>query len=296
MAFRRRIFDYGIALLLLLIPVLVLRANLMEESARHGLDKVVLRVTAPLQGLVNWTIDGVFGVWHRYVYLVDVEEENEELRREIARLQSRQFLLERRAREAGALEELVALRQKVEADTVGARVVASPLSPYYRVARMTLDSGDSVARGMPVVAARGLVGRVLRVYGDHADVLFTSDAQSSVDIKVARTGDRGVLTGLSREDGYAAKIQYLVRGSDIRDGDLIVTSGLGGMFPPGIPVGTVSAVKAGHVGLYREVEVTPTVDLNSLEYVLVIVAPAPVPDPNANKDTAPRPEHRVEPY
>jgi rod shape-determining protein MreC len=92
-----------------------------------------------------------------------------------------------------------------------------------------------------------------------------------VDVKVARTGARGVLTGLSRQEAYRCAIEYLDRGADVKVGDLVVTSGLGGVFPSGIPVGSVSAIKDAGFGLYQSVEVRPSVPFGEQSVVLVLV-------------------------
>jgi rod shape-determining protein MreC len=114
------------------------------------------------------------------------------------------------------------------------------------------------------------------------------DPRSAIDVVIPRTGGRGILRGKSGENGYRCSIEYLVRGEAAREGDKVVTSGLGGAFPRDLAVGTISRVMPGTVGLYQEVEVTPDVDFARLSEVLVVVAPPPAPDPEAgSRRTAP---------
>jgi rod shape-determining protein MreC len=105
------------------------------------------------------------------------------------------------------------------------------------------------------------------------------DSRSAIDVFLPRTGGRGILRGKAGENGYRCSIEYLARGEQAKDGDLVVTSGLGGAFPRNLPVGKITKVSASAVGLYQEVEVTPDVDFARLADVLIVVAPPPAPDP-----------------
>lgn len=279
---KRRIFDYSLAGALLLVPVLILQASLKEPEDLNSFDQAVLRVSSPLQAAVSWIVEGVGGVWNNYIWLVDVEEENDELRGENRRLRHELAEAKRRGADTEVLEELLELRRRTPADTIGARVVAARMNSYFRTTRVHIDRGqDQIAVGMPVVDQHGLVGRIGRVYGDYADVLLISDPSSSVEVFVQRTGSHGALRGLGRDDSYACEIEMLERGKEeVKVGDLIVTSGLG-EFPPGIEVGRVVKVKTKDYGMFQEVEVKPSADLSNLRSIIVLLAPPPKPDPNA---------------
>lgn len=283
------------AVALVLLPLMLLRAKLRAPDELSGLDRVVLRITAPIQAGVSWVIEGVGGVWNRYVWLVGVEDENAELREQNSRLRHQLAVAGRHVAETARLEQLLGLKERQVAETVGARVVASSLSPHFRVTRVRLDRGEGdVAPGMTVVSDEGLVGRIQHVYGDYADVLLTTDPQSSIDVLIPRTGGRGVLTGLGEDGAYACTIEYLEKESAVVAGDTVVTSGLGSAFPPGILVGRVGSVKDKSYGLYQKVVVSPSVDFASLSRVLVLV-PAPPPDPDGGAPVASPPAHEVTP-
>lgn len=282
MNIKRRILDYGLSAVLLVIPVVILHANLKNPNKLNAFDQAVLRVSSPLQRAASWVIEGIGGLFTGYVVLVDIEKENEELRTENRRLRAELAKAKRRAADAEVLEELVGLRRRTPADTLGARVIAASSNPYFRVSRIRLDRGDGeVEPGMPVINERGLVGRIGRVYGHYADVLLTSHPRSSIYVKVQRTGSQGSLRGLGRDDSYACEIEMLERGKDpVEVGDLIVTSGLGD-FPAGIEIGHVARVTTKDYGMFQEVEVAPIVDFANLEQVIVLLAPPPSPDPQA---------------
>ena len=294
---QRRIVDWLLGLCLLALPAAFLHTSFKQKDELNLVDRGVLAISSPLQRAVAWVIEGVGGVWNRYVWLVDVEEENGELRGENDRLRRELAEARRGAAEVPLLEEVAALRTRVPADTVGARVVASGFSPSFRIDRVTLDRGDAEVRpGMAVLSAGGVVGRLSRVYGRYADVLLAVDPRSSIDVFVPRTGTRGILKGKGGDDGYACKIDYLLRTDEVKEGDELLTSGLGGVFPRGERVGRVRRIRKARSGLYQEVEVEPAVDFSRLRHVIVVLAPPPPPDPTAAEPKVAPPAFGVRPY
>lgn len=294
MTLRRRILDYSIAGILLILPFVLLRSHMKEPNQLSGFDKAVLTISSPLQAAVSWVIEGVGGLVQGYVALVDVEEENDELRRENDKLRAQLAAARRELADTRQLEDLILLRRRAEAETIGARVIASSINPYLRVVRLRLDRGEGeVAVGMPVVDGKGLVGVVERVYGRHADVQLVTDPKAEeVEVIAPRTGAVGSLKGLARDDAYRCKLLVEKRTGTVKVGDLIVTKNLGA-FPGGINVGVVSALTNVNYTLYQEVEVEPAVDFGSLGRVLVVVAPPPPPDPAAGTARPSPPAHKV---
>jgi len=281
--YRRRILDWVLTGALIVIPALVLRANL-SRGAPSALDEALLRITAPLQAGVSWVVEGIGGLWSGYVALVDVEEENRELRAENERLRKELAAATRRAFDIASLEELALVKSKTPADTIGARVIGAPLSAQFRVLRLRIDRGErEVAQGMPVISGAGPVGRIDKVYGDYADVTLISDPASRLEVVIPRTGGRGLLIGMGDPDSYACKIEWLERQmrpeAKVQVGDEVVTSGLGATFPPGLVVGKVTKVH-GDDGMFQSVEVAPAVDVSRVRAVMVLLAPPPPPDPD----------------
>jgi rod shape-determining protein MreC len=287
---RRRTFDIVIAILLLGVPVAFLSANLKNPTKVNAFDRVILAISSPIQRGVGWVVDGVADAWHDYVWLVDVQKENDELVRENTALRAALADANVRAKDSAVLAGLLELRARVPAPTRAARVIAVGGSPYFRVSRLVLDRGEGeVTPGMAVIAPSGVVGRIQRVYGSYADVVLAVDPVSSIDVIVPRAASRGVLKGLGGDNDYACKIEYLLRSEEIREGDLVVTSGLGAVFPKDLPVGTIRKIEKKEYGMYQEVEVAPSVDFSHLGAVLVILSPPPPPDPTANQKKKPEP-------
>jgi rod shape-determining protein MreC len=295
MTLRRRLVDWSLTAVLILVPALVLRASL-ARGAPSALDLALLRITAPLEAGVSWVIEGIGGTWSRYVALVDVEAENRELRDDNERLRKQLAAMTQRAYDVAALEDLAVVKKRTPADTLGARVIGAPLSPQFRVVRLRIDRGErEVAPDMPVITSQGPVGRIDKVYGGYADVVLISDPSSRIDVVIRDPaqpaaqvgGERGLLVGQGRPDSYACKIEWLERQgrtapaqSKVKIGDEVVTSGLGASFPAGLVVGKVSRI-INDDGMFLSVEVVPTVDVSRVRAVMVLLAPPPPPDPDA---------------
>src|SRR5579883_657936 len=274
----RRTRELVLVGVLLALAVLVFRANSRKPAQLSALDRVVLRASAPIQGALAGAVSGAAGAFRGYVYLVDVRRDNARLLDENRRLQlelARTRLADERATR---LEELLHLRAELPSETVAARVIGVETSAHFRVIRVRLDRGaGEVKPGMVVLSPEGVVGRISRVFGVFCDVQLAVDPESAIDVMVVRSGARGVLKGKSGDDLFRAHIPEMVRGEDVREGDEIVTSGIGG-FPPELPVGRVAKVAKPDAGLWQQVLVAPAVDFARLSEVLVLLAPPPPPD------------------
>ena len=275
MSFYRRFRDAAICVVLLALPFFFLRANLRDPSRATVVDKALLQISAPIQYVAAQLAVGVSGSVQEYVYLVDVQSDNERLRDENARLREQVFKLQASAAENRSLRRLLQLREQIKGTLLSAQVItkAAP-TPYFRVTRLQLDRGDRdhVRAGMPVLTADGLVGQIRRTFGRYADVLLVADKDTAIDVVVQRSGARGILKGTGSEESYACGLEHLAREDDVKPGDLVVTSGLGQRFPAAILVGQVAEVKKQPYGLYQEATVTPSVHFSRLEEVMIMTS------------------------
>jgi rod shape-determining protein MreC len=293
---RQKIREGAVVAAVIAVTLLLLRHSARNPGEVSTLDRGILTVITPAQSALSSVARGIGGFAGRYMDLLHVRAENEALRSETSRLKAELFEARRGAAESLRYQRLLGLRDAVSAETLVARVVAIDASPYFRVARIQLDRGEGMLkRGMPILTPEGVVGRVNRVAGDSSDILLSVDPRSAIDVIIPRTGGRGILKGKPGENGYRAAIEYLIHGEQAKEGDLVVTSGLGG-FPRDVPVGKVSRVVKSPAGLYQEVEVTPDVDFARLSEVLVVVAPPPTPDPEAGTKKALAPSRGLAVY
>jgi rod shape-determining protein MreC len=121
---------------------------------------------------------------------------------------------------------------------------------------------------MPVTHAFGVVGRIVAVSPNYSKVLLIIDQNSSVDCLIQTTRERGMFKGFSAE---VCRLDYVTKSSKARPGDTVVTSGLGGIFPKGLPVGEIISVKKNSGSLFKDIDVRPLVDFSKLEEVLVVI-------------------------
>ncbi len=279
------------------VPLFLLYVHGRYPRKTTIIEKVLIRVTAPVQEAASRMLSGISDLWNGYVALVDVAEDNAALRTENARLQAESARLVIALAENDRLRsELEFKRQRRDLVTVAAHIIGKDLSPYGRILRVGLDAGatSGIAEGMPVVTGMGLIGRVVRVSGEFAEVMLVVDARSVVNVRVLGKGVTGTVTGTSSPYNYVARMSYLHRAEPLEVGDLLVTSGHDKIFPPGLHVGTIRSLEERQREVEYELQVTPSVNLAALEEVQVIIGvneaaaePATPPSPNAPGSNAP---------
>ncbi|MBC7259763.1 MAG: rod shape-determining protein MreC [Chloroflexi bacterium] len=213
--------------------------------------------------------------------MVALREENRDLRAQLDRLSVQLLQLEEANKEIEHLRALLNFTQTYPAyqfkgaEVVG-YVVGSGASNLFPDLVLNVGARDGIRRNMPVVTERGLVGRVLDVYPNACRVLLIVDARSSVNAMIQRNRVTGLVEG---RPGGKLVMTHIPHDSSVAEGDVVITSGLGGMFPKALIIGQVSKVIRDEVGLYQEAEVQPTVDFGGLERALVITnfTPTEVP-------------------
>jgi rod shape-determining protein MreC len=268
---RRRV---GLLAGLLALAAVLLSGQLRspERRAVGAVGRLVLSVLLPAQASLSRAADALSGSWRVLHEIGQLRTENARLRAEVERLRRELVDLQEASAEAERLRRLLGFRPPPPYTTVAARVVTRDPSRWYT--SLTVDRGlvDGLSRHDPVVTADGLVGRVFEVYRNTARVLLVTDPRSSVGVLVQSTRDAGVAegTGVDR-----LRLRYLSRSSRLSEGDVLVTSGLGGVFPRGLRVGVVRRVLRTTGALFQEAEVEPATDLSRLEEVLVMVRHPP---------------------
>lgn len=268
----KRYRELIVVVLLLVLPLGAYFAHAKHPSERSRLDRVILAVSGPIEKGIGWAVTGVLEAWHGYLGLRGAHERARELQQEVTALRLDQLELQRTREENERLRKLLAFAQETpERRVVGGRVIGVRLDPK-GLQLVTLDRGarDGVGRMMPVVVAQGVVGRVHAVTDTTADVLLLSDRNSSVAVRVDRSRARANVRGTGAPD--ACRLEYALRSDDIQDGDALVTSGTDGIFPRGLPVGRVTALKKSGQGLYQRADVAPAVDVTKVEEVLVLTS------------------------
>jgi len=254
---------------LLAIALLVVDSRLeVLGRLRQGIATVLY----PVQRTLLVPRD-VIGVGAEYLAEVGrLRAENAELRRLEAANANALLQTEQLVAENQQLRQLLAMRERTAIRSAVAEVLYDARDSFSR--KLVLDKGQQsgVIAGQPVIDASGVVGQVTRVYPLSSEVTLITDRRSTIPVEIRRTGERSVAFGGS-PDG-TIELRYLRTSADVREGDQLVTSGLDGLFPPGLPVGTVRSVETGSSAFVRVV-VEPAAHAERTRLLLILLAEPP---------------------
>lgn len=265
--YRRQILICG----LILVSLLFYSANLRRGGASTFFERAVLQTTAPLHSVLDAVWEGAADAWTHYLWLIDTGYKNDQLTAENRQLKSELMQVQEIRLANERLRKLLDFKAEIDLSTLPAQVISEDASSWFRTVVIDKGSDDGVREGMPVVVAEGVVGRTISVAAQQSRVLLITDASSAVASLVQKNRTRGICRG----QGDSLTLDFALRLEDIAEGDLIVTSGTGGIFPKGLTVGYVEDVSPVEYGLFQPVSVTPTVDFSRLEEVLVLLRERP---------------------
>ncbi len=258
---------FMLAVVLLLATVLLYSYNLRQKSSTTFFERAVLTFAAPFQAGFDGLFDVARDTWGNYIWLVDARQRNLALDRENRELRSQLQQVQEISLQNDRLRKLLAFVDDLDLPALPAQVIGEDASNWARTVVIDKGTRAGLRNGLPVVAAEGVVGRIIKTSPGSSRVLLITDASSAIAALVQRTRTRGVARG--RGDNLS--VEYALRDADIQVGDLLVTSGMGGVFPKGLPLGLVESVEKDQFDLFQRVQVTTTADFSHLEEVLVIV-------------------------
>jgi rod shape-determining protein MreC len=230
-------------------------------------SQLLFQLMRPFQVGAQAAAASLRNIGQKYGGLFGALTENERLRRRLLELeQERHRLLEAQATNR-RLEALLEMKSHLPGQSRAAHVIGNSASSWFQ--SITIDKGSQhgVQKGMAVISPAGILGQVVAVGPSSSKVLLVTDAHSAVDTVVQRSRARGIVSG-SLSNGPVMK--YVRRSEDVQAGDRLVTSGLDGIFPKGLFVGTVRRVEKGGYGLFQQVEVSLALDPLRVEEVLVV--------------------------
>ncbi len=245
--------------------LLLLTLQTRGEGATAG--RVIALVTTPLQTVLTKVGRSAFGLWTTYLDWKNVRAENHRLRAELEQLRVDSLRVSETEDENTRLRRLLALHDRLPLDTIAGDVIAREWG-WARSLIVNRGRADNVLKMTPAIAPEGLVGRVVEVRSGASIVQLLNDPASTVGATVQRTRTTGIVEG---EPRGTTRFKYMARdGVAIQVGDLVVTSGLGGVFPKGIPIGRVGAIIDRGSALFHYAALTPAVDLGRIEEVLLL--------------------------
>jgi rod shape-determining protein MreC len=264
----------GTGRLVLASVVLLLVVLFLLPSQSQGLLQYVSGpfgevLSLPLQAISS--VDhGISELWDGYVALQGVRDENEQLRRDMDLLRGQNSQLREAAAATERLKSLLQFKEKASSVMLAAQVIGRDATNSYRSVILNKGESDGIKPDMGVVTPVGVVGRVVKTTGATAVVLLVTDPNNAIAGLIQRTRDEGIVEGTHQG---LAKLKYIPLLSTVRDGDHVVTSGLVGGFPRGLPIGTITRIDRSEGALFQSAELMPDVDTGRLEEVLVIQDP-----------------------
>jgi len=260
-------------LLLVGLTALAVGLDLWQRLAQRAggtswLDESVCAVSRPLQTVLLSSSGFLEKEWKATVHARELVDENEQLLEEIAALEVRLAEIEEKRSEMARADALRSV-QRIQARGQLATVIGVGESAWSNYLTIDRGSKDGVQARDVAVAADGIVGQVYAVAAHSSRVMPLTEPESAVAVRIQRSRETGILKGLRR---WRCQILYLHPEADVRPGDLVITSGLGGVFPKGLRVGKVSSVSSDTLMPGKVAEVDPAVKLRKVESIVLLRA------------------------
>lgn len=237
------------------------------EFPRFG-ARLVGSVLAPIQRAHHASFNTVGHYWNRYLWLVHVGAERDELLNRVSALEAQNSRLIEYEDENRRLRELLAFPESDSVQRVAAAIIGRDPSNWIRTITINRGSEDGLREGLAVVDGNAIVGQIIAVSSRSSRVLLLTDQNSAIDAIVQSSRSPGIVEGTA---GDTLRLKYIEKDEGISTGDRIIASGEDGIYPKGVLIGIVTQVGEDHGGLFREVELVSSADLLRLENILVLV-------------------------
>ncbi|MGD2029667.1 MAG: rod shape-determining protein MreC [Desulfobacterales bacterium] len=263
---KKMVMIIGVIVLIAVNIILLSVSNRYYQS--YGPGRIAISLMAPFQEAVSRSIRFVKDIWVHYFFLVETAKENDKYREALSYAVEKDNLHKELKLSNIRLRNLLEFRRSIANKVIAAEVIGKDSSPWFNTIMIDKGKDDGVKKGAAVVIPEGIVGQVAEVSTNYSKVLLIIDHNSAVDALVQRTRARGIIKGSSSD---RCLFKYVLRKKSVMVGDTVVSSGLDGVFLKGLPVGRVSDVIRPDSGIFQEVSVTPYVDFERLEEVLVIL-------------------------
>ena len=264
----RKYQSIAVAAVLLIISLIILSYSAVRLSETGLLRKMVLETAAPIEDAINISLKSLHDVWKRYLFLVGLEDENRRLRHEKAVLNEQINSYREGYLEGIRLRKLLNIKDNFKHQAVVARVIDSDRTTLFKTLLINKGTAEGLRVGLPVLADRGVVGRIIETSWHASRVLLVIDENSNIDALIQRSRAQGILQGAG---SAGCNLKYISREEDVQTGDVVLSAGLAGVFPKGLLLGVVAGASRREGGLFQKIDVLPAVDFGRLEEVLALV-------------------------
>ncbi|MBV5318582.1 MAG: rod shape-determining protein MreC [Desulfobulbaceae bacterium] len=256
---------------LLLTLAFIFLVSTLGSQKFGSFHKLVLEVVAPLQKVVTSGSSYVSTFKSEYLdILQDTLKLREENKRLVQQLQENEAILNK-SREAlatnASLRKLLEFKSRVGQPVIAATIIGKDPSAWFRSVIIDQGSNSGIMKGNPVVSSDGVVGQIFTLSPNYSKVLLAIAPSSAIDVLLQKSRVRGILKGTGT---LTYRLEYILKTAEVEEGEHVVTAGYGGVFPTGLPVGVVSKIIKKPRGMFHEIEVTPSVDYQTLENLLII--------------------------
>lgn len=252
----------------LFAALLIFSLNVPKSREANFIERSALSSMSFLFSPVFKMSNAVEDVWDGYIQLVSTHKENIRLRKDIQELNRRIAEDNEAIQENDRLERLLDMKKDIRVPAIAASIIGEDTTSWFRTMVINRGSSNGIKEGMPVVSADGVVGQTIKVAGNTSKVLLLTDHTSGIAATIQRSRARGVVKGKGE---MLCTLEFATREEDVKVGDMVVTSGVGGVFQKGIPIGEVTMVKRGEYGIFQTVSIRPATNLPHLEEVLIVL-------------------------
>ena len=265
--FSRKLFIFVGVALFIAINFTVITMSSREALPVSGAEKVFITLTSPFQKMVSTLIQSTRNIWVTYFMTVLAVEENVELRERLSTSIELQNRYEELERENRRLRKFVDFTASVPAHYVAARIIARDPSPWFKTIMIDKGTSEGLSKGNPVLVSEGIVGQVISVSKNASRILLITDRNSAVDALIQNSRVRGIVKGDNENN---CLFVYALRKDEVKQGEMIVSSGLDQVFPKGLKIGKILNVTKVHSQLFQDITIETSVDFDKIEEVLVL--------------------------
>ncbi|NOX32936.1 MAG: rod shape-determining protein MreC [Deltaproteobacteria bacterium] len=262
---RNLLIVVGVALFIA-INFTVITMSSRESLPVSGIERITISLISPIQKSVTRTIRFTRNIWDTYFISVLAVKENIELKRQLGKAIEIKNRYEELELENTRLKKFVNFTDSVSDTYIAAQIIARDPSPWFKTIMIDKGAGDGLVKGSPVVVSEGIVGQIIKVAKKYSRVLLITDQNSAVDALVQNSRVRGIVKGNNQDN---CSFVYALRKDNVKEGEMIVSSGLDQVFPKGLKIGRILKVTKVHSQLFQDITIETSVDFDKIEEVLV---------------------------
>jgi len=263
---QKLIIFVGLALFIAINLTAMTMSN-REFLPTNGIERLFITITAPFQMAVTKIMQFTQNIWNTYFMMVLAVKENSELKRQLGNAIEIKNRCEELELENIRLKKFVNFTSAMPDTYMAAKIIARDPSPWFKTIMIDKGTKDGLIQGSPVFVPEGIVGQIIKVAGDYSRVLLITDRNSAVDSLVQNSRVRGIVKGNNEDNCFFV---YTLRKDEVKQGEMVISSGLDQVFPKGMKIGRISQVTKIHSKLFQDIILEPSVDFNKIEEVLVL--------------------------